>query len=295
MTTFAVALVVAAAALHASWNVLVKRSADKLVFIWLTGLVGCVLLLPVAAWLSPLPDWNGAVWGRIALAAALRAGYFVLLSTAYGRGDLSTVYPIARGVGPMMVVAAAVAVLGERVTLGAAWGVALVAVGAYVVHLPALTVRALAGAVAALRSEAVAYAILTGSVTAAYSIVDKWNIAAGIPPAWYAYLTIPLAALLLTPLVIGRRAHAAELRRHRGSIAAVALMMSASYLLVLHAFQLAPVSYVAPARELGIVFGVLLGVVALGEGGAPQRVAGAVLIVAGVVLIVTSPPSGPPQ
>jgi drug/metabolite transporter (DMT)-like permease len=101
----------------------------------------------------------------------------------------------------------------------------------------------------------------------------------------YAYLTIPLAALLLTPVVLRRGAIAAEWRRGPGAVFGVALLMTSGYVLILLALRIAPVSYVAPARELGIVFGALLGSVLLREGHLPQRATGSALIVAGVLLL----------
>lgn len=291
MVPFAVALVVVAAALHASWNLLTKRSEDKLAFIWWTGVTGTVLLLPFVAWLSAWPQWPLNLWPRLAVAAILRAAYLFMLTTAYAHGDLSVVYPLARGVGPIFVTVAAVVLLGEQVTSRAALGIVVVAVGAYAMHLPRLDLRAILAPVSSLASRTVVYALLTGLLTAAYSLVDKWNMATELPPTWYAYLTIPVAALLLTPAVVTRPTWRREWGLNRHSIVLVAVLMTGSYLLVLYALRIAPVSYVAPARELGIVFGTALGVVVLRERQGPQKLTGALLILTGVVLVVSSPPA----
>jgi drug/metabolite transporter (DMT)-like permease len=288
VTALALGLVVLASALHAAWNFLAKSGGDKLTFIWWTGLAGTLLLAPVVIWSSPLPTWSGESWVGVAMAAVLRAAYFVALTAAYQRGDLSVVYPVARGVSPVMVVIAAMVLLGERPTWQAIVGIAAVASGVYIMHLPALRPSALLRSISALRAAGVGYAALTGTLTAAYSVLDKHNMSTGIAPAWYAYLTIPVAALLLTPLALRRRGWPDEWRRNRGAILGVALLMTGSYLLVLHALRLAAVSYVAPARELGIIFGTLLGVFVLGERQGIQRLAGAALILLGVVLIATA-------
>lgn len=282
-------LVVLAAALHASWNLLLKRSEDKLTFVWWTGLTGSVILLPAVAWTSPWPGGGAETWARITLAAVLRAAYFMTLTAAYARGDLSLVYPVARGVGPVVVPMAAFVILDERLSGTAAAGIVAITLGIYVVYAPGLRGRALLAPFTLGRSAALGYAALTGVLTAAYSVLDKSNMAAGIPPIWYGYLTIPVAALLLTPFVIGRAARAREWVLHRGPILAVAILMTTSYVLVLHALQLAPVSYVAPARELGIVFGALLGSLLLGEPQGAQRLAGAALIAAGVAALAQAP------
>lgn len=292
MVPAAVLLVTTAAAFHACWNLLAKRSGDKVAFFCLVGVAGTVLLLPVALLSAPAPTWPAAVWGRVGLAAGLRAAYFLALGAAYARGDFSLVYPFARGTAPVLVPVMAVLLLGERLTLGGGFGVTAVALGVYAIHLPGLAPRQWLSPVRALASPHAGYAILTGVLTATYSVVDKWNIGSGISPVWYAYLTIPVAALLLAPMVLPRRpAVGREWRAHRGAIAVVAILMTGGYLLVLHALRLAPVSYVAPARELSIVFGALLGATVLGERHLPQRVLGAALIVAGVITLAAAPAS----
>jgi drug/metabolite transporter (DMT)-like permease len=285
MTGAALGLVAVAALAHACWNLLTKTSRDKLVFLWWTGLAGTGLFLPLLLWWAPPWPWPPRVWGGLALGALIRAAYFVSLGAAYARGDLSLVYPLARGTAPVLVPLVAAPVLGERLSLVGWLGVAAVAVGVYVLHLPGLRARNLAAPFRALRAAHARYAALTGLITTAYSIVDRWNMSGGIPPVVYAYFTIPVAALLLTPLAL-RRPGAAGARRADGwRIPAVAVLMTGGYLLVLVALQFTQVSYVAPARELGIVFAALFGAVGLGEGAVRQRVAGAAVIVLGVALI----------
>jgi len=156
----------------------------------------------------------------------------------------------------------------------------------YLVHLPALNVRDLFVPFTRLRAVPTRYAAVTGVLTTTYSLADKWNIGDGVPPLPYAYFTIPVAALLLTPAMLRRPRRAVPEWRESGwRIPAVALLMTSSYLLVLFALQSTQVSYVAPSRELGIVFGTILGSVVLHEGAAPQRIAGSGVIVLGVVLL----------
>lgn len=287
MTALALGLIVLASALHASWNFLAKSGADKLSFIWWTGVAGTLLLAPLVIWSSPWPGWSAESWAAVGLAAVLRATYFIALTAAYQRADLSLVYPVARGVSPVMVMIAAIVLLGERPTGLAVLGIATVAGGVHIMHLPGLGLVALLKSLHALRATGMGYAVLTGTLTAAYSVLDKHNMSAGITPGWYAYLTIPVAALLLTPLALRRPGWRDEWRHNRGAIVGVAVLMTGSYLLVLHALQLAAVSYVAPARELGIIFGTLLGVFVLGERQGTQRLVGAALILLGVVLIAS--------
>lgn len=286
MTALALALVTVAALAHATWNLLTKGSRDKVVFLWWTGIVGTIVFLPVVLWVTLPWTWPAERWAGIALGSLIRAAYFASLSAAYTRGDLSLVYPLARGTAPVLVPLVAVPVLGERLTAPGALGIAAVAAGVYVLHLPGLGRGDLLAPFRALRASHAGYALLTGLLTTTYSVVDKLNIGRGLSPLAYAYLTIPVAALLLTPLALRRPAvAAAEWRAGRLAIPAVAVLMTAGYLLVLLALGFTQVSYVAPARELGIVFGAALGAIVLREGFVRQRVTGAAIIVLGVILI----------
>jgi drug/metabolite transporter (DMT)-like permease len=281
--------VLSAAMIHATWNLLTKSSADKLVFIWWTGVVGSIVLLPFVAVLSPAPMWDAGVLGRVALGAGLRASYFLALGAAYSRGDLSLVYPLARGIAPVLVPAAGVLLLGERLTPSAGAGIALVTAGVYIMNVPRLTRAGLVAPLTALATPAARFAALTGLLTASYSVVDKWTIDSGVPAAWYAYLTIPVAALLLTPWAWSHPRRTTEWHASRRAIVAVSVLMTASYLLVLFALRTTPVSHVAPAREVAIVFGAILGVLVLREAHGRQRVLGAILIVIGVALLAHAP------
>jgi drug/metabolite transporter (DMT)-like permease len=289
MTAEALLLVTASGLMHALWNFLTKDSADKLVFLWGSGIVGCVLFLPALLWADGGAAWPARVWLGFGIGAVIRAAYFLSLGAAYSRGDLSLVYPLARGIAPVLVPVGAAVVLGERLSITGALGVALVALGVYVLHLRGRGILALVAPLAQLRAGAARYAAVTGVLTTTYSLVDKWNISDGAPPIPYVYFTIPGAALLLTPVALRRpaRARAGWLVKN-WRVPAVALLMTSGYLLVLLALQSTQVSRVAPARELGIVFGAILGSVILREGAAPQRIAGASVIVLGVALLSVS-------
>jgi drug/metabolite transporter (DMT)-like permease len=286
VTPLALGLVIVAALSHATWNLLTKQSRSPLAFLWWTGLAGAVLYLPAVAWSGPGWPWPWTTWAAIALAAVVRAAYFAALASAYARGDLSQVYPLARGLAPVLVPPAAILLLGERPTAIGLLGVLTVGLGVYVLHLPHFARTAWLAPLRALWTAPARWAILTGSLTTVYSILDAWNVRRGIPPLVYAWATIPLAALLLTPWVWRAPATCVAERRAAGfRIPLVALLMTGGYCLILLAVRIAPVSYVAPARELSIVFGTLLGVTVLRERHPAPRLAGAALILAGVLLL----------
>jgi drug/metabolite transporter (DMT)-like permease len=290
VTATTIALVVCASALHALWNLCAKRGDDKLVFLWASAVAGSVLLVVPVALIGTPPAWTPGLALRVIAAAILRASYFVALTAAYSRGDLSLVFPLARGIAPMLVPVLAMALLREAPSVGAAVGITAIAIGVYVTHLERLALRQILAPFRSLGAPYARYALLSGLLTAAYSVLDKSNLATAIDPLWYAYLTIPLAGLLLTPLIVRRSSRLErEFRANRMAIVGVGVMMPAAYLLVLYALRIAPVSYVAPARELSIVFVTTLGVLVLGERDAARRLAGSVLIVGGVVLLALSP------
>ena len=286
MTSLALGLVVLAAFSHATWNLLTKQSRHHLAFLWWTGVVGALLYLPAVVWSGPGWPWPTITWAGVVLAAVVRAAYFVALTSAYARGDLSQVYPLARGFAPVLVPPAAMLLLGERPSGLGILGVLTVGLGIYVLHLPHFARTAWLAPLHTLRTGAARWAILTGGLTTTYSILDAWNVRQGVPPLFYAWATIPLAALLLAPWAWRPPgACAAEWRAAGARIAAVALLMTGGYFLVLLAVRIAPVSYVAPARELSIVFGTFLGVTVLRERHPAPRLAGAALILAGVLVL----------
>ena len=286
MSPLATVLVLTATLSHASWNYLTKQSRDRLAFLWWTGVVGSLLYLPVVLLVAPPWALGADDWAGVVGAAVIRAGYLAALGAAYTRGDLSLVYPLARGIAPLLVPPLAALVLGERPSPVGWAGIASIGLGVYVLHLPGFGRATLLAPLRALRSPHAGYAVLTGSLTTTYSLVDSWNMRRGVSPLLYAYLTIPVAALLLAP-VLARRPEAwrAERRGSGRAIVVVAILMTGGYLLVLHALRLAPVSYVAPARELSVVIGTVLGLVLLREPHPAPRLGGALLIVAGVVLL----------
>jgi drug/metabolite transporter (DMT)-like permease len=286
VTSVAFGLVVLAAFSHATWNLLTKQSGHRLVFLWWTGLVGAVLYLPLVAWSGPGWPWPTATWAGIGLAAVVRAAYLAALASAYARGDLSQVYPLARGFAPILVPPAAMLLLGERPTGIGILGVLTVGFGVYVLHLPGFARSAWLAPLRALRTGPARWAILTGGMTTVYSVLDAWNVRRGVPPLFYAWATIPVSALLLAPWAWRTPATClAEWRAAGARIPVVAVLMTGGYYLILLAVRIAPVSYVAPARELSIVFGTLLGVTVLREPHPAPRLAGAALILAGVLVL----------
>lgn len=281
----ALALVLAAAVVHATWNLLAKRAAGGVAFFWLVFLVSGIAYAPVAlavaVWQHPR---LGAVeLGFMAGSAVLHLAYFWLLTRGYRVGDLSLVYPLARGTGPAISTAAAIAFLGERPTPLAVAGAALVVAGVFIL---AGGRRLFARRDAGVRS-AVAYGLLTGAFIASYTLWDKRAVSAfHVPPVLLDWGANAGRVLLLSPLVVRRWQ---DVRRHwsahRIETLGMGVLAPLSYILVLTAMVFTPVSYVAPAREVSILVGTAMGARFLAEGDAPRRLAGATAVVLGVMAL----------
>ena len=291
MTAFALGLVLLSALCHATWNLLLKRAGRQEVFAWALLISTSILLLPLGVALLLLNPIAGPGYWFVLVSTGLQAFYFVMLGRAYSRGDLGLVYPIARGIGPMLVPVLAVVLLGERVALPAVIGIGLIVVGIYVVSWWGRLRQILARPWALLRDAGVRYAIVTGMTITVYSLVDKRAVE-HVQPFLYMYLLTIVSAAALAPYILRRYGPALvreEWTSNARAIVVAGLLFFVAYGLALTAFSLSQVSYVAPAREVGIVFGVLLGMVVLKEQSGAGRLLGAVLVVAGMALIALSP------
>lgn len=287
MNATALSLVLVAAVVHAVWNLAAKRvTSGGTQFVWLYYTASAVLLLPVTVVLLAVeagrPQWS---WLFAAVVTSvLHIGYGIVLQRGYRVGDLSVVYPVARGTGPLLSVLAAVLVLGERPgPLGLA-GAFLVVAGVLVIS----TGRR-AEDPRAVRA-GVCYGLLTGAVIAGYTLWDAHAVTGlGVPPVVYFGLGSVLQSVLLVPGALAGRGEVARIwREQRREVLVVAVLSPVAYVLVLIALTMAPVSLVAPARELSIVLGSLAAWLVLGERDAGRRLAGAVIVLSGIAAIAVA-------
>lgn len=273
MDAVALALVLVAAGSHAAWNLLAKQATGGVAFVALYTLASTALWAPIAIVYTALAGGvTPAGIGFMAGSGVLHAGYFLALQRAYSVGDLSLVYPLARGTGPVLSVAAAVLVLGERPGPVALAGGLLIAVAVLLLAAPAG------------RGAGRGAAVLTGAFIAAYTVWDAHAVKALQQPALpYFWGAEVVQGLLLVPLALrDRPALRASARADRLGIFGVGLLSPLSYVLILFALTRAPVSLVAPAREGSVVLGAFLGARVLGEGHARLRVVAAVAIALGI-------------
>ncbi len=281
MPIVAVALLLSAAVAHATWNYVAKGAQSSFAFIFLFALCSEIVYLPLALgvflWTRPSLGLDALLF--VAVSGLLNCLYFVLLSEGYKVGDLSVVYPLARGTGPALAVAGAIVLFGERPSALALAGAGLVVAGIIVMSWGGKA----SGGAEVWRS--VVFALATGACIAAYTLWDSKGVTI-VTPVLYSYGLDMARLLFLAPLALatpsGRGEVSAILRDQRRAIVAIGVLSPGAYILVLVAYTLAPVSYVAPAREISILFGAILGLRLLGESDAPRRLAGATGIVAGV-------------
>ncbi len=207
--------------------------------------------------------------------------YFLLLNQGYRVGDLSLVYPLARGTGPLLSSVAAISFLGERPSVIALVG-ALLIVGGAVILTTNLDRLRQSGA-----QEALLYALITGLFIAAYTLWDKQAVSHfGVVPLVLDWGANVGRALFLTPIALKYSDQAvAEWLEHKYEAIGCAVLIPLAYILVLTAMQFTPVSYVAPAREISILIGTVMGTRLLGEGDVRRRLAGACAMVLGVVAL----------
>jgi drug/metabolite transporter (DMT)-like permease len=278
----ALALVVCAAVLHATWNALAKRAEHQFAFLWSSVSLATLLLLPIGLWRLPAEPAPESGLPFVAASVGIHALYFWALGCSYRYGDFSRVYPMARGLGVALVPLIALPVFGERLSWLGSLGVGLVVLGIVWLSRNPSTAR---GSTGATLGTGTAWAVVTGLTIASYSLVDKAGVARLHPMPYIVLMGLGLS-LVLSPVVLAdRQALAHEWRRRWRTILVASAMNLTSYLLVLFAFRLSKVGYVVASRELSILFSAFIGSLWLGEGRLAPRLAGASVVLAGVICV----------
>ncbi len=290
-------LVLLAACLHAGWNYLAKSSHDTVAFLWWGVAIGAA---GYGAWLLATGSifLPAELWPFFLLSDLAELGYFVALVRGYGEGDLSLVYPISRGSAPIFLPVWSALFLGERLPLGGYVGILLMVAGIVVASVRSsngvgidarerAAARSPAGFGAGLFTSPVLWALASGFFISIYSLSDK-IIVTRMPPLVYNWWVYAGNTLTWLPVVwtAGRRsANFAEIRSNWPRIIAGSAMTVGAYVAVLVALTAASASYVVAGRGTSVIVGALLGWLALNESFGRDRVAGAVLMVAGLVVI----------
>ncbi len=290
MTLFVFGMVFLSASLHVLWNTLVKTCHDKASFSWLTAMLGCVAILPffLAARFAEPGNIGLEVWCWAALSGLFESIYVVLLFKAYGHADLSVVYPLSRGVAPVLTMILGGSLVGDWVTWEQAAFVMVIVLGVLLVSYSARR----AGETDKGGLTGVLLAMATGATIAGYHLVDRraMSLSWTPNPVEYLFLMHFFQAIFVSGWIFlvfkkGRSAFS-EWRTNLRSIVIVSICTPLAYFLIIWALKYGNVTHIAAGRNIGIFVSTLVGGLFLKEKVTAYRLAGAVLIVAGVVSLV---------
>lgn len=290
MPLSAFALILLAGVIHASWNIAAKKANGDVRFSFQVSVFNMVVWAPVGIALGwhVVPGWGRTEWGFVVLSAVLHIFYFVVLLRGYRKSDLTVVYPLARGSGPLLSSLVAVLFLGEKIGLTGVAGIFGVVLGVFLVaggpgiwrkaHDPAMRTRLHKG---------MRYGVLTGGFIAAYTVTDSYAVKfLAMSPILLDYFGNIVRLVLLAPVALRDMPTTVRMWREQWKYALIVAAISpVAYVLVLYAVQQAPISHVAPAREVSMLFAALIGGHLLREGDRLPRLLGAMCIAAGVVAL----------
>jgi drug/metabolite transporter (DMT)-like permease len=286
----AFALILLAGLVHAGWNIAAKKAGGDSRFAFFTSALMMVVWAPLGWWLGrdAVVQWSPREWGFIVASGLLHVAYYVILLRGYRRADLTVVYPLARGSGPLLSSFVAIALLGEQLSLLGGLGIVGVVGGVFLIAGGPALLRATHDPAARERVHAgMFYGVLTGAFIAAYTVVDGYAVKVlRMSPILVDYMGNFVRLAVLAPAVLRDLPTARSLWRVQWRFALlVAAVSPIAYVLVLYAMREAPLSHVAPAREVSMLFAALIGGHLLNEGDRAARITGAALIAVGVTAL----------
>jgi drug/metabolite transporter (DMT)-like permease len=292
MPPIALALVLTAALLHALWNIAAKKAGGNHHFALLSVLMTVVLWTPVALWfgIDEWRRWGVAEWAALGASALVHVLYFTVLLTGYRKSDLTVVYPVARGSGPLLASVGAVLVLGETITLLGGIGIVAVCGGVFLIAGGPRLLRGGDGAAHAKALAGVRWGAMTGALIAGYTVIDGYAVKVLlIGPVLVDYVgNVLRVPILATTAVRDWRGFVDASRVQWKHALVVAALGPLAYIFVLYALKMAPLSHVAPMREVSMLFAALIGGRLLGEGDRMLRLVGAAFIAIGVIALATA-------
>ena len=292
MSLTALTLVLTAALVHATWNYFLKKANAMRPFWWLVYIITGVITVPALFIYDPqaLSNITPIGWLVIALSAPIHVIYGQVLQIGYKKSDYSIVYPTARGTGPLITVLCAVLILGDRPSFWGWIGIVLILVSIVLLAMPhkqdkqTQDLRIRAG---------IFWGFLTGCFIAGYSFCDAWAVQqeTGLTPLSFYFPSIAVRAIVFAPFIMMHANWKAESKeilttpRLQKALAVVTVGSPLAYILVLYAMTIAPLAYVAPSREVGMMIGVVLGGLLLRERLSVTRLAGVIGMTLGVILV----------
>ena len=290
MSAAALALVFAAALMHALWNVVAKRTGGDARFALIAAILLLVVWSPLGVWAGwpAVGRWGLVEWSVLLASAIVHVVYFTTLLRGYRLADLTVVYPLARGTGPLLSSLGAILWLGERLSAVAAAGVAGVVIGVFfIAGGPGLWAKAHDTQQRSRVRAGIVWGALTGACIAGYTLIDGYAVKVLlISPILVDYVGNLFRVPFLLPAALRDRGGFVDVWRAQWrSALVVAVLGPLGYVLVLYAMQLAPLSHVAPAREVSMLFAALIGGRLLGESDRATRLIGAACIAGGVAAL----------
>lgn len=292
MSLTALTLVLTAALVHATWNYFLKKANATRPFWWLVYIITAVITVPALFIYDPqaLSNITPIGWLVIALSAPIHVIYGQVLQIGYKKSDYSIVYPTARGTGPLITVLCAVLILGDRPSFWGWIGIVLILASIVLLAMPhkqdkqTQDLRIRAG---------IFWGFLTGCFIAGYSFCDAWAVQqeTGLTPLSFYFPSIAVRAIVFAPFIMMHANWKAESKeilttpRLQKALAVVTVGSPLAYILVLYAMTIAPLAYVAPSREVGMMIGVVLGGLLLRERLSVTRLAGVIGMTLGVILV----------
>ncbi|MEW9678025.1 EamA family transporter [Lentibacillus sp. L22] len=286
MSLFAFFLIILSACMHATWNYLAKRSDSGSTFVWLYLAVSTIIYAPIIMVFFFYQHINlGWMEGLFIIGSAiLHLAYSVTLQKGYKVGDLSVIYPIARGTGPLLVAIFAIFLFNERLNWVGVIGVALIVVSVFI----------LSGGFQVIRKAnsllPIGYGLLIGVMIAGYTLLDKGAVSVVyVQPLLLEYASIVAQFLLLSPVAKKHWSQVkADWRQHRKEAIGVGILNPLAYILILTTMMFTPVSHVAPVREVSILIGAIMGTYLLREGFGIRRVIASGMMVIGIIALTFS-------
>jgi drug/metabolite transporter (DMT)-like permease len=290
MPLVALWFLVLAGLLQAVSNLWIKGSQRKVTFMTMASFISLVVCSPLLIWArqeSAISLWS---WIGIIACGATGAIYYIFLGNAYDRDDLSVIFPVTRGFGPIFILIFALILLKEHLSFLGLLGIFITVFGSYVIHLPSFRFSDLSVPFKAFRSKAFLYSMGAGACTAAYSLINKKNVeAVGALTLLYLIFVFMVLFLFLFLLATSKISEIKEeTKENKRNLLLMGILTFFASLLVLFALKIGKVSYVGAVRNVSIVFGVLLGSFFLKEGYGKIRLIASLFIFGGIFLISVS-------
>lgn len=286
MSLLAFVLIIISAFMHATWNYLAKRSEGSFTFVWLYMVVSLIVYAPFVV-LIVIFQGITIGWleiGLIAGSAIIHLAYALTLQKGYTVGDLSLIYPVARGTGPMLVAIIAVFIYDEQLNVVGIIGISLIILSVFI----------LTGGLNVLKQSTsilpLAYGLLVGIMIAAYTLLDKGAVSVFlISPLLLNYGSIIGQLILLSPFAKKHwKMVKADWKNHRKEAIGIGVLNPLAYILILTTMIFTPVSHVAPVREVSILIGTVMGMRLLSEGFGKRRIIAAGIMLVGIVAVALS-------